>query len=1280
MPSPTRWIAGWLVFRMLFAPSLQPPASAAPPRLETVAAACPARGGAAPEEPASCVEAVRADLVEGRIDLPAALARLEACASAGGGPGEDLARRAEIRLEMDRARLAFGAPPGAAPEEEALRTLSDRPVPPRAVATLRAAGISPAGFDPSVRSTILARLRGSAPLREAFREVFGPAMATDLDRLLDPADVAPPRALVLGGSVVVPGVAPAIPSALAPSLERPRASKEPRVLALSEYTAHLADGLYELEAARLRYLESTTASHRAMGSVRSFTRALRQPGRGDDAARAAGVRAAGDYAVLLGRTRDLELRLGPEPLLRRLIWGEVEAASRTARACEEIAYRRLDRIYAGAGVVAGLVGAAGVVVASGATGSLGGGLVIAAAVEASVAAYLIHRTERDGRKEGDEAPREGREPELPEPETRRFRPADRQAEIREGEEGDGQGEQEMAVEVEEGDDWLRGEGEGEGEDDDGEEETEPGPRENRIPPVLPPALPEALAELPPLLDPASPGERRELSLAEVQERLDEFLALEAPAPRERRAEPAPDLRDGLVEALIEEAKAALRLWEGERRLSAGFGDFFVRAELEEVPERRRPEVFAGAGARFAGDQALYRGSTDLDDLRRRIAARLVTHCRAEAAPGDLVQAACSDETALSILVVAALRTSGVPLPPGSVLGVQALGGRFHPVLFFEGPREVLSLMNGETVRGVAGPLYHPASFYYSYLVEHGVEPEIDPERHLLISLADPGMEPPVVECEEGRGRNVLGRMVDWLKSLVGAGMPSRRGSRCADDTAGWPTGDAGGDARAAGTEEAGEQGGAGGPSGAGGAAEARGERRGVSVSISGPRMPSPRSGGGQSGEGDRGAGARAGGARPARPEVAGRAAATRRGAEDRARGRAARRVAPRGRARGAERGPAPGGRAEAEKGRGAAAAREAGRWARGPAAPARARAPCRAPPGAGAGGGAGRGGGEAAAPDLGEVARETVAMRRKHEAEGALRVRPWRLRADYGYAAPSARVLFADNEQAMSRFGPEEPFITLSPSDDEAQRRMLEADSFPVFPAGTGCDADGLPPRRVLRRAAATEAGFRYLFCDQDESTVIFRARDDARSYAGLSAPDRPLFLVRLASERLRQLGESEEVAGIRAFLQDPDLIRGLSAEEMDSLAEAAGALLVFQQTLESALVQSMAELDEGVVRPHYYELHRQVIQGPLFVGLAAEAYRFNRRLASDPLQSLAWANSLPRDTRQGFFRLYYLLGSPVHWPARWEALGTRYGGVARAPSAAVAAPADGIARLPPDP
>src|SRR5690606_28178054 len=149
----------------------------------------------------------------------------------------------------------------------------------------------------------------------------------------------------------------------------------------------------------------------------------------------------------------------------------------------------------------------------------------------SLGAYLVYRTERAGRSPAAEEEREVREPELPEAERRRLRAEDGEEALDRGREGDGQGEWEMAYDGEPAAGWEGGEGEGE--EDEQEGDPDPGPREDHIPPVLPPDLPEELARLPSLLDLEAAPEARSASLAEARQRLDEFLALEAPSPSER---------------------------------------------------------------------------------------------------------------------------------------------------------------------------------------------------------------------------------------------------------------------------------------------------------------------------------------------------------------------------------------------------------------------------------------------------------------------------------------------------------------------------------------------------------------------------------------------------------------------------------------------------------------------------------------------------------------------------------------------------------------------------
>src|SRR5690606_36363650 len=101
-----------------------------------------------------------------------------------------------------------------------------------------------------------------------------------------------------------------------------------------------------------------------------------------------------------------------------------------------------------------------------------------------------------------------------------------------GDEGTAGGAEELA-------EWFEDLGErqelagldGEGvEDGDGEDEsTVEGPKENTIPPILPVELPEELRELPPILEAPEGGQLAGPTLPEIQERIDDFLALRDPS-------------------------------------------------------------------------------------------------------------------------------------------------------------------------------------------------------------------------------------------------------------------------------------------------------------------------------------------------------------------------------------------------------------------------------------------------------------------------------------------------------------------------------------------------------------------------------------------------------------------------------------------------------------------------------------------------------------------------------------------------------------------------------
>lgn len=1263
MARPSRWIAGLLSLQIVLGASAPAPDAAAvsarAPDSTHTAPSRPAARCLLPEErhareSADCTSSIQADLAAGRIALAEAVARLERCAASRPAFREHLQASARRRAELYRARVAFGETLDEKEAEDFARLTqqlarSARVPSAAAVRALRASGITPAGIDAAARPRALARLQSDASLRRAFRDVFGDGLAGDLDRLLARGEGADARAMVIGGSVLLPAAA-----AGAPGGSRGAGL---RVVALEDYTSRVVSGLDSLDASRARFLASASRSSQTASSVRAHLRWARSLGRVDERLEAA-RQADADRQRLLARLADLRLRLGLDPVLFEMAREDVAFATELDGACQQLARRRQRWIHAGSLGVAGLMGAAGVVVATGATGTMAGGVTIAAALEAALGLYLVARTERIGEYTPDEeSPADSASAEK----TRRFRDPDREGALEQGRSGyDHQDQEDVEEESGEGSELEGGEGEGEEDQEGTDEEERAEPRKNTIPPLLPQQLPEALLELPPMLDPEATRDLRRLSLAEVQQRLDEFLVAPPPAPRPAAA------RD---DELVEEALDALRLWKERRELSAGFGEFFVRAELEEIPASKRAETFARAMDRYGRDRAAYRASTGLEDLRERVAARLVTHCRATPQRGDLMLAACADGTALTMVVIAAVRDAGVPLPPGGVLGVQAVGEHFQPVLFFEHGREVLSLTDGKRVQGVVGPVFHPASFYYTYLLDRGVDPQVDPEQHLRIAHADPGMEPPATECVAAR-RGVFARVIDWVRSTVGVPLPSRRGAKCggpADGPAAEPQGSRGAARGAKGGSDRGSRGGPARPEG------------GVSVGVNlpSPRLPLPRMGGGQSGGGGQGGGGGGGGG----GGQAGQAGGGRSGGEGGSGGGGGGSAAGGGAAGGAGQpgaSPAAGAGAGGQgsgagaggSGRGGAAGSgggEASEGATGAAAGSTARDAAGATElGAGSEGQSAGEGGDGPAVDLGEIARETVEMREKHEESGPLRVGSWRLRADSGFTVPSARVLYAANAPALSWFKADDRFITLSPADAEGQRRMLEADAHPVFPAGTTCASRGLPPRRVFRRVADGSPGFRYVFCDQAESLVIFKERPDALDYARMRAPDRPLYLTRLGSEKLEDLDRSVEIARVRAFLEDPDVLRDYSPAEVEAMVKTVESLLTFQHTLESALVQSMEELEESGVRSYYYDLHRQVLHGPFFLGLSEGTYRFNRRLASEPLQALAWANALPAPTRQGFFQLYHALGRTMVWPERWEALqrqfgGTRPGGLRRA-------------------
>jgi hypothetical protein len=1266
----------------------------------------------------SCFHRLREELRSGRIDLDDAVRRLEACADGGGPLAGALERHAALRLERHRAHLAFDEPTGrrAAAEARALaERLGDdgRSLSPAAAARLRRAGLDFAGLAGSDAGELLARLAGSASLRRDVRAVYGARTAEALERHLGPpaADALP--AVVVGPRVLVPASVDASPA----------------LLSIPEYADRVIDAFDALESARLTYLAAAGEAHRRTGSIGAFIGSLRDEG-GDDPARHAAERAAVARAALLAQLDVLERRLGADPAVALLAREGVVESFALSRACETGALRRQVYVRAGAGVVAGLGGAAVMVVAGGVTGTLAGGVTIAAALQAAGGAYLALRSESPpaSASDGREQRRDADDP--PEEETP-FRRLDAAAALGAGEDGPGQGHRDEPLASGE---WAEAGGDaGEGEQlDDADEPTELEPRVNTVPAELPPPLDDDSPELPPLLDAAALRRLRPVSLAEAQARIDEFLALggAATAPPEREPLAATD-----VEGLIEEAREALRLWVEQRELSAGFGSFFLRAEVEALPPARRADALRRAGERYARDRAAYAGSAGVPELRGRVAQRLVIHCRGGAVRGDLILQACSDPTAMTLVLVAALRDAGIEPPAGTVLGVQARPAGFEPVLYDSGRHEVVSLATGERTGGVVAPIYHPASFYYGFLAERGARPAVDVDAHLLVVRADApaGGAASLAalqadeDCQERRGW--LARTADRIRSLVGLSSSARGQARCAEaDPVPSRRQAGGGDRGRSGVQvtirppsvplpaSGGGQDGGGGLRGSGGGgsqASASGSRGGGSGSGSGQGASAQggQSGGRASGSGGAAEGASAGGsaaAAPARTGTgrdgaaadggkpgeggsgssgggsgsggtgetgAGPGAPAAQPASDR---RAAEAAGGAGSEHGSALGQGEGPGGGQEGGRGAGGSGGAGGDASGESPGGAVRttpsaAAARADGGAGTSGAAADAllGADGAALDLEHLARASSALGEAAREAAPLRLWPWRVRDDFTFDPSVGGVHYADNARALTRFADDDRFITMSPSVTEEQRRMFAADSFPVAPAGTECGAPGLPPRRVFRRATAEPGGFRYVYCNRQESVVVFRTRDEAMLYARLGAADRPLLLTRLASERIARLEASPRMAMLHALLREPEAVRSLSAADLDSLAVTAADLAWLQQTLESQLFLTMHELQDPALRGPYYEMHRQVAQSPVMLEFVAAVQRFNVRLASDPLRTLAWAGALPGPQRQAFFRLYFTLGSPMYWPHRWETLHRRYGELEPAP-AARAAPAQG--------
>jgi len=1252
MPRPTGRIAGIFALVLLLAVIVRPQAETIPsaisaahlplaPSASLMLGSCPSVAQRVQYESVDCLQATRLDLIYGAIDLGQAIERLEACA---GGERQDLAemarRSAEIRADTYTARLTFGETldPLEREELEALEEelgRSRRLAGEAVVNRLRAAGITPAGFDATPERGLLRRLTASESLRADFRAAFGDRRADDLEAIVLPPTERNPSSVVLGSTVLVPNAPVGTEDWAVSTLDAPRG--DPRIVSGEVYATRLLTDLRRLEVERRRFLESGALRHQRMGSVGVFLTSVRRFGADDEEEVRVREESEADGQALIRRYVSLERTLGIDPLLGRMSGESVGLVGAIDRGCGGVALKRRRWIHTGAGVVTGLVGAAGLVVATGATGTMLGGVTIAAALEASLGAYLVARSERVSPALLAAARREAPLPQ--EFEERRF--ARRPSGIDAGDGNPGAGGREYDL-------WSPEAGEaresdqiaGLGVEEESEESTIAGARENSIPPILPLEDPEEVRELPPLLAGDDLKELRDLSLPEIQERIDEFLALRDPRSWADLAESEEGLETLSLEEMIEEARASLKLWEERRELSDRFGPFFIQAEIQAAPQRNRQEILMTTMGRYLSDRAAFAGIRDVEDTRRRVAERLVTHCRAGQAAGDLILTACRDQTALSILIIAALRDGDVAPPGGTVLGVQAMGSHFEAVLYSRSANQVFSLNRGRWTEGVVAPIYHPATLYAGFLEGQGIDPQIDADRHLLIALPDRAMpiESLAEECSPDDDRSTVGRAVEWLGSMVGVRRISRN-DEC-------------------------------GPRDDGRARPSQGRGVNVDVSLPRPRNPLARSGGGQSGNGQGGSGGSGGG----QPDAAGAQPAGSSGGESGNSGQSGGdgsgqgqsasggqgdgdEVASGEKSDGGSSGDDPLASGDAQGGSGTGGDSQ-GTGARAENSGASATSEGSESRGTGGSGGFGVGNAPGApSPDLVGIGREAIDVSARAARAGSLRVTPWRLRSDEGMATGSTSgVLYADNPRALERFGEEDLFITLAPAEVEAQRRMLEADLQPIYPAQTDCGSAALPPLRVFRREASGEAGFRYVYCDQNETMVIFRERRDADSYAALAAPDRPLYVARLAARRLESFERSPDMGRLQAFLDDPNVVRDYSRDEIYGMAKTAGDLLVFQNTLESALIQSMNELGPSGIRGYYYDMHRQVLQAPLFIRLAERVHRLNQRLASDPLQSLAWANAQERPARQAFFELYYILGGVMDWPERWVVLQQRYG------------------------
>ncbi len=88
---------------------------------------------------------------------------------------------------------------------------------------------------------------------------------------------------------------------------------------------------------------------------------------------------------------------------------------------------------------------------------------------------------------------------------------------------------------------------------------------------------------------------------------------------------------------------------------------------------------------------------------------------------------CASQT---LLTVAAIRDSGIPLPEGYVLGVQMFSNHIQPVLYNRKKGKLWILVSNEKTEKIVAPVYHPKLLIHAYLKKQG---EHSPEKDLLIA-------------------------------------------------------------------------------------------------------------------------------------------------------------------------------------------------------------------------------------------------------------------------------------------------------------------------------------------------------------------------------------------------------------------------------------------------------------------------------------------------------------------------------------------------------------------